>query len=39
MGVLAATCEPAGAVETASFALETPAEAETARRERMASEN
>lgn len=37
-GVLAATYRPAGPVKTASFALETPTEAETARRERMASE-
>ena len=34
-GVLAATYRPAGAVKTASFALETPTDAEVARREGM----
>ena len=36
-GVLAATYRPAGAVKTASFALETPTDAEVARREGMKS--
>lgn len=38
-GVLAATYRPAGPMKTASFALETPTEAETARREAMKSGN